>query len=262
MVNADDFGMSHEKNIAIDEMMRSNICTNASLVINMPYTQEAISLAYSGGYQDKLSLHINLTIGESISRTIRNIPLYYENCKFAYRPIIKSNTQIYPKHIQVLREEIESQIVKFQEYGLNLSSIDSHNWVHLRIPVWMALKPLINKYDIKIVRPMWDGYKRPEIASKKWSRYFTIFSPVLLRSQQCQVLSHTSNIEQFLLDEENIKNYRFVEVFTHPDIVAGQVIDISSSYLKNPKETVIHNVKLIKKYEIVTVKQILEETGI
>lgn len=259
IVNADDFGMSHEKNIAIDEMMRNNICTNASLVVNMPYTQEAISLAYSNGYKDKLSLHINLTVGESISGDIRNIPLYYENGKFAYRPIIKLNAQIYPKHIQVLRAEIEAQIVKFQEYGLNLNSIDSHNWVHLRLPIWIALKPLIKKYDIKIVRPMWDGYKRPEIASQKWSQYFRLFSPILLKCPQCKILGHTSNIEQFLLNKENIKEYRYVEVFTHPDIVERQVIDVSSSYLKKPRETVVHNVKLIKEYETVTVNQVLEE---
>ena len=45
IVNADDFGMSHTKNLAIDVMMKKNICTNASLVVNMPRSYEAVELA-------------------------------------------------------------------------------------------------------------------------------------------------------------------------------------------------------------------------
>ena len=45
VVNADDFGMSVNKNIAIDQMMRKGVCTNASLVVNMNYSDEAVRLA-------------------------------------------------------------------------------------------------------------------------------------------------------------------------------------------------------------------------
>lgn len=259
VVNADDFGMSHEKNLAIDELMREGICTNTSLVVNMPDTEEAVKMAFKGGYQDKVSLHLNLTVGESISEGIREKSLYYDNGQFAYRPIIKLNKQVYPMYIKVVRREIEAQIQRFIGFGFELKSIDSHNWVHLRMPVWMALKPLIKKYNIPIVRPMWDGYKRPEIASEKWSKYFTRFQPILLKCPQCRVLGHTSNIEQFFVDEESLRKERYVEVFTHPDMIDGRNMDISSSYLKKGKDTVENNVKLLEQYEKVSIAQILEE---
>lgn len=259
IVNADDFGMSHAKNLAIDELMRKGICTNASIVVNMTYTEEAVKMAFSGGYQDKISLHLNLTEGVSISEDIRKIALYYTDNKFAYRPIIKINEQVYPRYIKQLRTEIDAQIQKYISYGFELNSIDSHNWVHLRIPIWLALNPLIRKYNISLVRPMWDGYKKPEIASEKWSKYFTIFQPWLLKCPQCNVLKHTSNIEQFLVDEYCLEGADFVEVFTHPQIVDGQNIDTSSSYLKRPKDTVENNVDLLREYEKVTIKQVLKE---
>ena len=50
IVNADDFGMSHEKNVAIDELMQNGICTNTSIVVNMEHTEEAVKMAFESGY--------------------------------------------------------------------------------------------------------------------------------------------------------------------------------------------------------------------
>ena len=99
VVNADDFGMSH--------------------------TEEAVRMAFDGGYQDKVSLHLNLTVGESLSTKIREVSLYYADGKFAYRPIIKINKQVYPKYVRVVREELEAQIKAFLNYGFTLKGFDS-----------------------------------------------------------------------------------------------------------------------------------------
>lgn len=257
LVNADDFGMSHEKNIAVDKMMRLGVCTNTSLVVNMPYAEEAVRLAVDGKYADKVSLHLNMTEGVSLTKEIRNVDLYYADDKFSYRPILKVDEQIYPEYITEIRAELEAQITRFLEWGFCLESIDSHNWIHLRMPVWLALKPLLKKYSISIVRPMWIGYKRPEIASEKWCRYFREVEPLLLECPKCRVIGHTSNIEQFLLKEEENNKYSYVEVFTHPEVVNGEIIDMSSSYLGMPKGQVKENVALLRKYDKVTVKEIL-----
>lgn len=261
IINADDFGMSHDKNIAIDKMMRQDICTNASVVVNMPWSEEAIGLAKDGNYLDRLSLHLNLTAGESLTLSIRKIPLYYQNGEFTNRAIIKQYRQVMPFHIKALREEIEAQIKKFCDYGVKLIGVDSHNWIHLRLPIWLAFKPLIKKYHIKVVRPMWIGYKRDEIASPRWARYFRIIEPFISSVKECRVIAHTSNIEQFLLKASELEHYEVVEVFVHPDMMNGEIMDMSSSYLKKARNSVINNVEQIKQYEKIMVKQILEEKG-
>ena len=258
IVNADDFGMSHEKNVAIDTMMRAGICTNASLVVNMPFFDEAVLMAKQGGYLNRLSLHINLTVGDSVGQKIRKVAMYYEEGEFVYAPIIKKNRQILPFHIRAIRDEIEQQIQRFIGAGLKIQSIDSHNWVHLRVPVWLALKPLIKKYNIKVVRPMWDGYKREEIASKKWSKYFRFIQPYILKAPQCKVYAYSSNIEQFLLSKEKMDSNSIVEVFTHPDYVGGSIMDMSSSYTKQPRKGVEENVSYLSDYKKITVKEVID----
>ncbi len=262
VVNADDFGMSSEKNIAIDAMMRGRVCTNASLVVNCPATEEAVAMAFAGGYQDRLSLHLNLTEGESLGKKIREHALYYAEEGFAHRPIIKSAWQVQPLYIEAVRQEIELQIRRFLSYGLSLHSLDSHNWVHLRTPVFLALRPLLRKYRISIVRPMWEGYKRPEIASARWSRYFRKFDFFLQRCPQCRVFGWTGNIEQFLLARQRIEDGAYVEVFTHPAAVDGEIMDLSSSYCHNPRKKVVEWVRMLASYEKISIMQILEENGI
>lgn len=262
IINADDFGMSHDKNLAIDQMMRQDICTNASVVVNMPWSDEAIELAKDGNYLERLSLHLNLTVGESLTLNIRKIPLYYQNGEFARMAIIKQYRQVMPFHIKALQEEIEAQIKRFLDYGVLLKSVDSHNWVHLRLPIWLAFKPLIKKYHIKVVRPMWIGYKREEIASRRWAKYFRIIDPFISSVKECKIIAHTSNVEQFLLKASELECYEIVEVFVHPDVVNEEIMDMSSSYLKKPRNSVVYNVGQVKQYEKITVQQVLEEKGI
>lgn len=259
VVNADDFGMSHSKNLAIDNLMRAGICSNASLVVNMPYTEEAVKMALKGGYADKISLHLNMTEGKAVSSKIKSVSLYYKELEFNYKPIIKNINQIMPWYITEIRDEISAQIETFIGYGFELKSLDSHNWIHLRLPIWIALRPLINKYRIKIIRPMWEGYKLAEIASKKWSKYFKLFQPILLSCKQCRIIEYSSNIEQFVLRERKLIKKQFVEVFTHPDLVDGKIMDLSSSYLKKERDTVENNVKLLKNYTIISVKDLIGE---
>lgn len=262
IINADDFGMSHTKNLAVDEMMKKNICTNASLVVNMPDTNEAVWLAIKNGYQDRISLHLNLTVGESLTSQIRKVKLYYTENQFIYKPVIKNDEQVALEYISEIRNEIEAQINKFLDFGFKLRSIDSHNWIHLRLPVWVALRPVLDDYNIPIVRPMWSGYKRPEIASEKWSKYFANIEPILRDCSKYRIIEHTSNIEQFLVVETKITGYKYVELFTHPDMVKGRILDLSSSYLGKEKEQVINNVMLVKKYPKVSFNYILEELGL
>ena len=83
--------------------------------------------------------------------------------------------------------------------------------------------------------------------------------PFLLRCPQCRVFGHSSNIEQFLLEEKSLTKIDFTEVFTHPDLVNQKIIDISSSYLRNPREEVTKNVAKMKKYLPITIEELLEE---
>lgn len=41
-ITADDFGVGHEQNVSVDYAMRTDITTQASLIVNSDYTNEAV----------------------------------------------------------------------------------------------------------------------------------------------------------------------------------------------------------------------------
>lgn len=53
IVNADDFGLSHGRNIGVDYCLRNGIATQASIIMNSLYSSEAIDMAREGGIWTK-----------------------------------------------------------------------------------------------------------------------------------------------------------------------------------------------------------------
>lgn len=70
IVNADDFGASPSINQAIDYAFKEGIINRATLMVNMPYAQDAVQLAIDGGYIDKIGLHLCLDTGEQRLKSI------------------------------------------------------------------------------------------------------------------------------------------------------------------------------------------------
>ena len=100
IVTADDFGIGHEQNLAIDYAMKNNIATQASLVVNSAYTREAVEMARAGGYADKLCLHLTITTGEPLSESIKKAGLYYKDGKFVFRRHQGRRTLLMPQYVQ------------------------------------------------------------------------------------------------------------------------------------------------------------------
>ena len=71
IVNADDFGLNQSVNRAIAESFRNGLCLNTTLIVNMPYADEAVEIAYKEGFSDRVGLHLNLTEGVPLTEPIR-----------------------------------------------------------------------------------------------------------------------------------------------------------------------------------------------
>ena len=156
IINADDFGLSPEVNLAICECFQKKYISNTTIIINAPYVEEAVELSKKYGFFDKVGLHLNLTEGESLTSDIRKEPLFYNqngdgfNALFDNRTI--SRIFISNRNKKVVRKEIESQINKYLEYGFTLKHIDSHHHVHTDLSIYSVLKSLIKKYKFKSIR--------------------------------------------------------------------------------------------------------------
>jgi hypothetical protein len=76
IINADDFGLKHEVNLAIVRAIEMGWCSSCSIRPNMPGFQEACELAHTYCLAQHLGLHLTLTEGNSISEPISRCPLF------------------------------------------------------------------------------------------------------------------------------------------------------------------------------------------
>lgn len=150
LVTADDFGLSHGNNVAIDYCMRNGLASSAQIVVNSEFTKEAIDLARAGGYMDKIGLHINLVSDKALSHPITEIEEYYKGgfngfSLWSYKKVFGN------KYISELREEIEAQIQYFLTF-FPTKGLSTHHDIMFARPVLKAIKPLIKRYGFKMAR--------------------------------------------------------------------------------------------------------------
>lgn len=153
--NADDFGKSEEVNKAILTCFREGLIDRTTLMVNMPYADEAVDAAFKEGIADKVGIHLNLTEGEPLTMPIRQNPLFCgSNGRFHALFAQSTKYRLYLDNLsrtQVL-EELSAQLLKYKEYGLNLFHVDSHHHVHTNYPIYLSVKSLSSQYDFSSIR--------------------------------------------------------------------------------------------------------------
>lgn len=257
VINADDFGREKSRNIAIDECFKKNYISQTSLIVNNgKISDEAVELSINGGYDDKVVLHINLTFGSPLTEKIKNTPLC-NNGVFVGMKNVLDTFFIYSKIKcrKAIKEECEAQIKKFINYGFEPYHLDSHNWVQTEIPVWIELYPLMKKYGFKSIRPMRKGLKVIQEKSKRHiflGIYYRI-SDLLARITKCYKLNYSSGLEEYLDYDRELDN---AEIFCHPNMIDGEIWDVSWSYKNNPYITMKDFSKKISNYDKYSYKEL------
>jgi predicted glycoside hydrolase/deacetylase ChbG (UPF0249 family) len=121
IMNADDFGQSHEVNAAVLETHTAGILTSASLMVRQEAAAEAAQIGRR--YRDTLSVGLHLELGEWASW---NAQPFYE--------IIPGLLDGHGSDADI-RCEIQAQLALFRELmGCAPTHIDSHQHVHQSVP--------------------------------------------------------------------------------------------------------------------------------
>lgn len=231
IINADDFGREQSRNHAIDDCFKKEYVTQTSLMVNNgKVSDEAVKMAFEGGYSDKVVLHINLTFGKPLTENIKSTPLCRDGVFVGMKDVIDTFF-IYNKRYcrKAIKEECEAQIKKYLEYGFESYHLDSHNWVQTEIPIWREIYPLMKKYGFKSIRPMRKGLRVIDKHSKKSfvrGIYYRISDFLVRLTGYCKI-DYSSGLEEFL---DSSKDYEYVEIFCHPNIIEGKIYDTSWSY--------------------------------
>ncbi len=154
-VNADDFGKSAQVNRAIRDAFAAKYIDSTTLMVNMPGVSEACDIARAEGFADRVGIHLNLTEGMPLTKSIRRNPVFCDedgsfNAEFYHdtrlRLFMDENA------MAMIREELEAQFELFLSLGFTKLHVDSHHHVHTNLPIYRVLKELGAKYKYDYIR--------------------------------------------------------------------------------------------------------------
>lgn len=130
IINADDFGYSHTKNMAIEKAILEKRITSSTIMANAPGFEEAIDIARRN-CQISYGVHLNLIEFAPLTNknTFRKYDLLDEAECFI-KGMIFSLSSFEDELKQAIKEEWIAQIKKVKDFGIQVTHVDSHQHTH------------------------------------------------------------------------------------------------------------------------------------
>jgi len=169
IVNADDFGRSSSINQAVIRAHREGILTTASLMVNEPAFDDAVSLARECPGLG-VGLHLTLLCGHSALPFERIPGLVTPARQFSNNPAGVGFRYFFHRRLrEQLRAEIHAQFQKFRATGLPLDHINGHLHLHLHPTVFRVLMEDAAQLGIQRLRLTYDPFwLNLRLASGHW----------------------------------------------------------------------------------------------
>jgi hopanoid biosynthesis associated protein HpnK len=156
IINADDFGLCKGVNKAVIEAHTTGVLTSATIMANMPASDEAIELAKKTPTLG-VGVHLNVTDGKPLSSDSAVEPLLNDDGEFkysAYKLAFKILTN--KKILKAVEVELAAQIAFVLDRGIKPTHLDSHKHFHLFGPVYRIVCSLAVDFGIGAIRWPWE----------------------------------------------------------------------------------------------------------
>lgn len=152
IVNADDFGLSAGVNRAVELAWQQGILTQTSLMAGGAAFDEAIEIAKRNpGLQ--VGLHLTLVQGRPVLPPEQVPDLVGPDGCFPDNPVLVGMKLFFDPTLRLqLRAEIEAQILKIKQAGMQLSHIDGHLNIQMHPTVFALLSELMPLHGITSFR--------------------------------------------------------------------------------------------------------------
>jgi hopanoid biosynthesis associated protein HpnK len=152
IVTADDFGLAHEVNAAVETAHKNGILTAASLMIGAPAAADAVDRARRMPSL-KVGLHIVLTDGYPVSPPSRLQNLVDRSGRFR-SDMGRASVRIFvdPMARRQVADEIAAQFEAFLATGLQLDHVDCHKHWHLHPTISGLILGIGQRYGMTALR--------------------------------------------------------------------------------------------------------------
>lgn len=235
IINADDFGYSESVNRAIADCFEKKLINRTTVMVNMPYAEEAKRIAFEKGFEKSVGLHINLTEGKALSRECAKSELCDENGYFkgVFHIPFKSRLYLKPGIRRAVYAECEAQIKKFEEMGFTLKHADSHNYTHSYFSVYYVVRKLLKKYNFTSARIS------RNVSGERFSLPFAVYKEIFnFLIKNLRVNGKKIKTTKFFGSWQDFEEYKDkgkigndMEIMSHPDYKDGILTD---NTLPNP----------------------------
>lgn len=227
IVNADDFGRDECATRAIAECFRRGWIHRTTLMVNMPFAEEAVAIARQEGFMDKVGLHLNLTEGRPLSdEMIRSRFCDRTGCFNLMRNLRNAIRPFGFRTCDALRAEIIAQIGKFKGFGLPLLHCDSHHHVHSWLPVASVVLPILKHAGVLSVRRPYNvgiGWGGRNLMRRGRNALFMM----LIRKTGLSTTDWFTGLAEYLEAPADCPGT--VELMAHPYLSSsGEVIDMTN----------------------------------
>lgn len=130
IINADDFGLNHNVNMATVQAFEKSLCSSCTIMPNMPEFEAACELAHEHKLTNHVGIHLVLTEGHPLTEKIRKLPRFCDKdgrfCLSRAERVFRLNAD----EKEALAEETKAQIAKCRKHQIPLTHLDSHSHAH------------------------------------------------------------------------------------------------------------------------------------
>lgn len=227
ILNADDLGFSLGVNKAILKASTEGYLSHASLMGNTTYFQHAIEEVIPKCPRLKVGVHVNLTCASALSSE-NSLTTNGELKNTFVTLLFRRKTK---RVLEDLEKEIELQILKIKNAGVNISHIDGHEHVHIIPSINTIVRRLAKKYNISRVREINESIIESYQFNGRTASFANVIKLFLLKflslfNKNSKKVGFYSMLNTCEINAENLflflqksKNYDVVEVMVHPGIL-------------------------------------------
>lgn len=177
IINADDLGFSLGVNKAILKAHNQGFLSHASFMANTAYFDHAVEEIIPNCKNLKVGVHVNLTCAKALfSANVLTEKGFLTNTFVSLLFKMKSK-----KVLKLIENEIEMQILKIKNAGIEISHIDGHEHVHIIPSINRIVRNLATKYNIPRIREINEGFFESWKFNGKTASFANILKLLLLK---------------------------------------------------------------------------------
>lgn len=239
IVNADDLGMNHQVNTAIESLIQDGLVTSSTIMTSGEAFDEAVEIAKK---HPNISYGVHLCIDEFKPLTSERVFKQYgltDNdgrfIRFSYLNLREADDIK-----EAIYNEWKAQILKVKNTGVHISHLDSHHHAHTYSFFYKIIERLskefcINKVRICLYKPLLIKYREKPVISlqkidniqspkKKYSR-FQIFKNNIdlgVSNYRLKKKYRTTDffcpLRYYIANKLLLSHYDVIEIMVHPGL--------------------------------------------